>query len=464
MKVLHAASELYPLVSTGGLSSVVSALPAALERYENIETAVVIPFYGEIAPKIERIHWHEPLHTFLDEEFGIGSAKVDGLKVFLVTKKEYFAREGIYGSDSGHSWPDNPERFSFFSRAVAALAFSELFQPDLIHCHDWQTALVPVYLRQGGIPVVLTIHNLQFQGRFQRGSWAAAALPETLYTIHGLEFWGDWNCLKGGIVFADRVTTVSPGYAKEILTPQFGCSLDGVLREHSSKLAGILNGIDTDVWNPSTDSSLPGNFGPGEMSGKKICKRALERETGLDPYPEGLLLGMVSRLTEQKGIDLVIDAAEHIVNSGHRLVVLGTGESWAEEALKQTALKYPGRISAVIAYDDRLARLIFAGSDGYLMPSRFEPCGLGQMMAMRYGSVPLASSVGGLADTVDEKRGFPFSGGPGGFISSLNTMGDAFRNSRKWSWYRRRCMKADFSWKDSVSKYADEYRKALELR
>jgi len=464
MKVLHAASELYPLVSTGGLSSVVSALPAALERYENIETAVVIPFYGEIARKVKRIQWHEPLHTFLDEEFGIGSAKVDGLKVFLLAKEDFFGRNGIYGADSGHDWPDNPARFSFFSRAVAALASSDLFNPDLLHCHDWQTALVPVYLRQGEIPVVLTIHNLQFQGRFERSSWAAAGLPDTLYSIQGLEFWGDWNCLKGGIIFADRVTTVSPGYAQEILTPEFGCSLDGVLRDHSSKLAGILNGIDPDVWNPLTDNSLPSVFGPGEMNGKKICKRTLERETGLEPDPDGLLLGMVSRLTGQKGIDLVIDAAERMVDSGYRLVVLGTGEPWAEDALKKTALKYPGRISTVIAYDDRLARLVFAGSDGYLMPSRFEPCGLGQMMAMRYGSVTIASSVGGLADTVNEKRGFPFEGDLQGFLSSLDRMGETFRQKRKWSWYRRRCMEADFSWRDSVSRYVDEYRKALELR
>lgn len=464
MRVLHASPEFYPLVSTGGLSSVSAALPAALKKYAGIETAVILPCYGEVAEKLSGITWHPPMKTFLNESFGLGSVVVNGLEVFLVAREEYFSRSGIYGENAGSDWPDNPERFSFFSRAVSAAALSEVFQPDIVHCHDWQTALVPVYLRSGGLPTVLTIHNLQFQGRFGRESWGAAGLPDTLYGIDGLEFWGDWNCLKGGIVFADRITTVSPGYASEILTPEFGCDLDGVLAEHSNKLTGILNGIDTELWNPASDGKIPANFRPGDLKGKKECKRVLELETGLDSEPEGLLLGMVSRLTCQKGVDLVIDSADRIAGSGCRLVVLGTGETWAEEALSEAALKHRGRIAAAITYDDSLARRIFAGSDGFLMPSRFEPCGLGQMMAMRYGSVPLVSAVGGLADTVDGNTGFPFTGELDGFALSLEKMADAWKDRRRWSWYRRRCMAADFSWENSVWKYAEEYEKALERR
>lgn len=464
MKILHASSELYPLVSTGGLSSVAAALPRALTRYAGIETAVVIPFYGQVAKKGLNIQWHSPLSTFLGEEFGIGSTDLSGLQVFFVVKDEFFKREGIYGAASGHSWPDNPERFSFFSRAVSAIACSDLLHTDIVHCHDWQTALVPVYLREGSIPTVLTIHNLQFQGRYGNESYSVSGLPGTLYNIDGLEFWGDWNCLKGGIVFADQLTTVSPGYAREILTEEYGCSLDGVLREHSGKITGILNGIDTDLWNPMTDKTIPALFGPGSMGGKSVCRNSLEKAAGFVPDPNALLLGMVSRLTTQKGIDLIIDAAETIAGAGSRLVILGTGEPWAEEALRETAEAYPGSISVTIAYDDRLARLIFAGTDGFLMPSRFEPCGLGQMMAMRYGSIPLVRSVGGLADTVDAKTGFSFSGGLSQFIASLNEMKEAWNQRRRWSWYRRRCMTADFSWKDSAAEFYKVYTRALENR
>lgn len=463
MRVLHASSELYPLVSTGGLSSVAADLPRALKQFAGIDTAVVLPCYGGVAEKCGSVEWQPPESTFLSEEFGIGLTRVQGLQVILVAKDEYFGRYGIYGENSGHSWPDNPERFSFFSRAVSRIA-SGYFEPDVVHCHDWQTSLVPVYLRNKPVPTVLTIHNLQFQGRFGKESWRSSGLPDSLYSINGLEFFGDWNCLKGGIIFADRVTTVSPGYAKEILTPEYGCSLQGVLREHSRKLTGILNGIDTGLWNPSSDPALPAVYRPGEMKGKSICKRFLEEETGLQPDSEGLLLGMVSRLTGQKGIDLVIKAADQIAESGSRLVVLGTGETWAEEALTGITQSHPGKISSVIAYDDRLARLVFAGSDGFLMPSRFEPCGLGQMMAMRYGSVPLVRSVGGLTDTVNEKRGFSFTGGLKEFLRTLGEMEKAWEDRRQWSWYRRRCMASDFSWAKSVKEYEEVYGKALENR
>jgi starch synthase len=256
---------------------------------------------------------------------------------------------------------------------------------------------------------------------------------------------------------------VSPGYAREILTPGFGCGLEGLLAESSGKLTGIINGIDTKLWDPATDGKIPARFSPGNMGGRKVCRRSLETEAGFPPG-RGLILGMVSRLTAQKGIDMILDSLGHMQDLGIRLVVLGTGEPWAEAALMEAAEEKPGSVSVRIAFDDHMARRIFAGSDGFLMPSRFEPCGLGQMMAMRYGSVPLVREVGGLADTVSPGQGFSFSGEAEGFPRALSRMAEAWGNSRRWSWYRRRCMAGDFSWKNSVEEYDQVYRKAMEKR
>jgi len=464
VNILHAATELYPLVSTGGLSSVVRALPDALNRRKDVSSAVIVPFYRILEERCPDVTWLLPGRTFLGEEFGVGLAELSGLRVIFVVKDELFRREGIYGPSPEESWPDNAERFAFFSRAVASLDFVEGFQPDLIHCHDWQTALVPVYLRSSDVPTVLTIHNLQFQGRFARDLYGATGLPDTLYSIDEMEFWGDWNCLKGGIVHADQVTTVSPGYAAEILTPVFGCELDGVLRKYSGKLTGILNGIDTDSWDPGNDPSIPATFCSGDMGGRRVCKRALKAEMGLSSPGNEMLLGMVTRLTPQKGIDIVLDSAGVILKAGCSLAILGTGDRWAEDALLDLSARFPGRIGVRIAFNDDLARLIFAGSDGFLMPSQFEPCGLGQMMAMQYGSVPLVRSVGGLADTVDRKHGFLFTGGTEDFSKTLGEMLDAWRNRRSWAWYMRRCMDTDFSWDGRIDSYMEVYRKALEQK
>lgn len=464
MNVLHCASEFYPLISTGGLGSVASALPRAQQKFSDLRTAVVLPWYGEIRDRCKGVEWLSPAVTFLGEEFGLGVVKVNGLRVFLVARDEYFEREGPYGPWPGASWPDNPERFSFFSRAVTAIAGSAVFPADLVHCHDWQTSLVPVYLRAGAISTVLTVHNLQFQGRFGSESWHASGLPDTLYSVDGLEFWGDWNCLKGGIVFADMVTTVSPGYAAEIRKEKNGWAMDGILRSHSRKLRGILNGIDTESWDPSTDPVIPARFKPGSMRGRKTCRSALERDSGFSRVPSRPIIGMVSRLTWQKGIDLVLDNLSHILKRGFCLRILGTGDEWAEEALQKAASNDPDRVSVTIAYDDVLARRIFAGSDCFLMPSRFEPCGLGQMMAMRYGSVPLVKAVGGLRDTVDRTTGFRFSGGAKSFRKAVDRMAKAWKDPRKWAWYRRRCMSQDFSWEKSVGQYEQVYEEALAKR
>lgn len=464
MKILHAASELYPLVSTGGLSSVVQALPTALNRRESVHSAVIIPCYGQVMKEYPEIQWCTPGRTFLDEEFGIGYLELDGLTVYLVGKDELFFRNGIYGPASDVSWDDNASRFSFFSRAVSSLGDIEGFTPDIIHCHDWQTALIPVYARNTDVRTVFTIHNIQFQGQFGQDVFHVTGLPESLYSVDALEFWGDWNCMKGGINFADRVTTVSPGYAREIMTGEFGFALEGILREASGKVTGILNGIDTDLWNPLTDPSIPAQFQKGRMQGKKVCRRELMRKMGLKGQDDSLLLGMVSRLTSQKGIDLILDSLDWMLNRRTVLAVLGTGERWAEEALLEAVAEHPGKIGVAVTYDDMLARLIFAGSDGFLMPSVFEPCGLGQMMAMRYGSVPIVRSVGGLADSVSERTGFLFSGGEKEFKVAHGEMMKTWENRKLWAWYRRRCMEQDFSWESRVDQYLKVYREALDVK
>jgi starch synthase len=461
MRVLHAASELYPLVSTGGLSSVVGALPEALNRVEDVQCSVIIPFYRDISPGSSGVEWLAPQKTFAGEVFGLARTVVSGVDVFLVAKDEYFDRNGIYGPTPETSWHDNAARFSFFSRAVASLSAVNGFAPDIIHCHDWQAALIPVYLREVDTATVLTIHNIQFQGRFPKSDFKETLLPETLYNVDGIEFWGDWNSLKGGITFADQLTTVSPSYAREITTPEFGCDLDGLLREHVQKLTGILNGIDSELWDPATDKHIYENYTLGRMAGKKSCRRALCSELGIKPSGNAPLLGMVSRLTFQKGIDLIVSGMDALMEMDFSLAVLGTGESWAESALAEEAAKYPDRVSVTVSYDDSLARRVFAGAEAYLMPSAFEPCGLGQMMAMRYGTVPLVRSVGGLSDTVTDDVGFSFVGNSDEFAAAMERLLDTWRTSRKWGWMRRRCMSRNFSWNSRVVGYLEVYRKAL---
>ena len=433
----------------------------ALNRSDDIHTSVIIPYYSGLKADSSEVEWLSPQKTFAGESFGLARTEVSGVPLFLVARDDYFHRDGIYGPTTESSWDDNAARFAFFSRAVASLTAIDGFVPDIIHCHDWQTSLVPVYLREVDTATVLTIHNLQFQGRFPHSDFASTLLPETLYNIDGLEFWGDWNSVKGGVMFADRITTVSPTYAREITSPEYGCDLDGLLREHSNKLTGILNGIDPVLWNPATDKKIARNYSIGDMGGKIDCKRSLCQELGIQPSDDAPVIGMVTRLTSQKGIDLVTEGMEMLMEMNFSLVILGTGDLWAEQALLKAAGKYPRRVSVTIAFDDARARRVFSGADAFLMPSVFEPCGLGQMMAMRYGTVPLVRSVGGLSDSVTSSTGFLFSGGFDEFIDALKALLGTWENKRRWAWQRRRCMKVDFSWDNRVNEYREVYRQAL---
>jgi len=459
VKVLFAASEVYPLASTGGLAAVVGELPAALNR-EGTDARVMIPFYGDIRGGTG-MSWLGAGKTFLGEDFGIAETTLpNGVAVYLVARDEDFARKGFYGPTPDSSWPDNSRRFAFFSRAVEASSAVTGFHPDVFHCHDWQTGLLPVYLRDSGRASVFTIHNMAFQGRFGPESWPSAGLPDSLFDPGALEFWGDWNIMKGAIVFASAVTTVSPSYAREIRTPRFGFGLEAVLEREKAKLTGILNGIDPGCWNPDDDPALPAHFCTGRMAGKKKCRAALIREAGLG-RSDGPLLGMVSRLTPQKGVDLLLDSLPGLLGRGMNLVVLGTGEAGYERAFRAAAASHRGSVAVRIDYSDSFARRIFAGSDLFLMPSVFEPCGLSQMTAMRYGSVPLVRRTGGLADTVDSSTGFLFEN-PGEFPGALDAVTSLWNSGPvHWAAMRKRSMEADHSWKNRVPAYLEVYSQAL---
>lgn len=462
LKVLFAASEVYPLASTGGLASVVAELPAALKE-QGLDARVMIPFYGDLEPGLE-IRWIGPGRTFLGEAFGIGETRLpNGVTVYLVARDEEFSRKGIYGPDPDSSWPDNPRRFAFFCRAAEASPPVTGFDPQIHHCHDWPTGLLPVYLDMGGRPSVFTIHNMAYQGRFGRESWPGAGLPDRYYSPGHLEFWGDWNMMKGALVHSSAFTTVSPGYAREIRTPGFGFGLETVIEERIRKFSGILNGIDPSCWNPRDDPALPAGYGTGAMEGKRRCRRELLKDFGLDDRG-GPVVGMVTRLTAQKGVDLVLDSLPLLTERGMTLAVLGTGESGLERAFKNAADRRPGSVGVRIEYCDRLARRVFAGSDVFLMPSRFEPCGISQMIAMRYGSVPLVRKTGGLADTVSEETGFLFESRDD-FPGALDAAAALWSHGpARWAVKRRLCMKADNSWSNRVPRYLEVYLRVLSGR
>lgn len=459
---MFAASEVYPLASTGGLASVVAELPAALGR-EGVDARVIIPFYGDLAG-IKGIRWIGSGRTFMGEDFGIAETSLPNrVKTYLVARDEAFSRKGFYGPTADTSWPDNFRRFAFFSRAVEASSSITGFLPDVYHCHDWQTGLLPVYLTGSSQASVFTIHNMAFQGRFGPESWDSAGLPDDFFHRDRLEFWGDWNMMKGAIVHASAVTTVSPTYSREIRTSRYGFGLETVLERFSGKLTGILNGIDPECWNPADDPSLKTPFGTGNMAGKMKCRAALLEEMGL-PGQKGPLVGMVTRLTAQKGVDLLLETLPGILGRGMSMVILGTGEFRFEQAFRSAAARYPGAVAVRIDYSDSLARRIFAGSDVFLMPSLFEPCGLSQMTAMRYGSVPLVRRTGGLGDTVTDETGFLFDS-PGDFPAALDRVMDLWNSGAgPWARKRHRSMNEDNSWKNRVPAYLDVYRHSLLAR
>lgn len=463
------SSEAAPLAKTGGLADVVAALPSALQSFGD-QAAVVIPRYGFIDLRgMRRVYDSLPVYLGLDRYDTAVYQATEGFPVYLVDCPPLYARKGLYGED-GDDYPDNHIRFAVFCRAALGVA-RNIFRCDILHCHDWQAGLVPALLKSlyatdptfFGIKTLFTIHNLGYQGLFPKTALVEAAIDPALYLPSGLEFFGKVSYIKGGIEFSDAIGTVSPTYAREIQTPELGFGLDGTLRARSKALYGILNGVDYREWSPDADPLLPADYSAGDLAGKVICKDQLLREFGLPLEAiDRPLIGIVSRFTEQKGADLIASAARGIVDAGAYMVALGSGEPEFEGLFRGMAADFPDRIAVKVGFDNRLAHLIEAGADIFLMPSRYEPCGLNQIYSLRYGTVPLVRATGGLDDTIDSETGFKFADySAEALLSAMREALAAFENPESWRERMRAGMQRDFSWTASAAQYSALYRGLL---
>lgn len=478
LQVLCVASEMFPLIKTGGLADVVGALPRALAPH-GVQVHTLLPGYPVVTGGLQDASEHAVWTDFFGGTARLLSGHGAGSPLFVLDAPHLFQRAGNpYLAANGHDWPDNAERFAALSSAAARIGWgdAEGYAPDLIHAHDWQAALVPAYLHYLGRGrkrprTMLTLHNIAFQGRFNSGIWNHLGLPEAAFAMEGLEFHGDIGYLKAGIHFADAITTVSPSYAQEICITSGGMGLDSMLRWRRSSLSGIVNGIDTTVWNPATDHYLAQTYDAARIAQRAPNKRAVETHFGL-PANDGMLVCMVTRLTSQKGIDLVVLALDAIVGCGARLVVLGSGDAALESALKAGALRHPDRVAVQIGYDEGLSHLLQGGCDAILVPSRFEPCGLTQLCGLRYGCVPIVSSVGGLADTVIDANfaalkakvatGVQFSSLTAeGLVDAVSSAESLYRQPAVWRAMQTAGMSADVGWDHSAADYAALYRSML---
>ncbi|MGA8013921.1 MAG: glycogen synthase GlgA [Candidatus Acidiferrales bacterium] len=479
MKILFVASEGLPYSKTGGLADVIEGLPRALQAAGH-EVVVLLPRYhgNKIASVLV-----SSVSVALGDKMrfpAIGEgAPVKGLRYFFVDDPAYFDRAQLYGDKTG-DYPDNAERYAEFSR-VAIEFMKRVWLPDVVHCHDWQSALVPLLLRTQhandpvvrSLPVVLTVHNLGYQGLFPPAAMKSIGLPDTLYTMDALEFYGKVNFLKGGLIFADFLTTVSRRYAKEIQTPEFGCGLEGVIRNRADRLVGILNGVDYGVWSPEADPLIAQNYSVHNLDGKKACKKDLLAAFRLpEENMDRPLIGIVSRFVDQKGFDLIAEIAGDLAKENLAVVALGAGQPEYEKLFKGLADKYSARVSVKIGYDNTLAHKIEAGADMFLMPSRYEPCGLNQIYSLRYGTVPVVRATGGLDDTIQnfavktqQGTGFKFDEYDGGaLLGCIRAALKAYRDPKVWHTIQANGMAKDFSWKASAAAYVTLYEAAKRAR
>jgi starch synthase len=478
MKILSVTSEIYPLIKTGGLADVTGSLPKALASL-GIETTSLIPGYRKVMGQLGNATTLMVFEDLLGARASLRHARVDGLELFVLDAPELFDRPGgPYVDEHGTDHPDNWRRFAALSLAAAEIAGGALpgWVPDLVHTHDWQSAMTSVYMRQHGCktPVVITIHNLAFQGQYPSALLPQLGLPPEAYSIDNLEYFGDISFLKGGLQTADAITTVSPTYAREILTPRFGMGLNGVLNERVSILRGIVNGIDLDVWDPATDPYLPQNFDSVGLRRKRENRQALLDRFGLDPDDRGPIFSAVSRLTWQKGLDMLAETADEVIHAGGRVIVFGQGDHAIEQALQETAARYPGRMAVHIGYDEPTAHLVHGGSDAVVQPSRFEPCGLTQLYALRYGCVPVVSRTGGLSETIIDANdaamsarvatGFQFHPvTTDGLRLALRRALHAYEEPKMWARLQNQGMKARFSWERSGQQYAAVYESLIRM-
>ena len=471
MKILFTGSEMDPLARTGGLGDVLEALPAVLAARGH-EVSVVLPCYRGLREGAR--------DTGVKIAVQIGGRRLpaeiwectapNGVQVFLVRRDEYFDRAGLYGAE-GRDFSDNAERFVWFSKAVVELARRIVPPPEIVHAHDWQTALVPVLVRERRLPfkTALTIHNLAYQGSFDAWDFGLTNLPGEYFGAKGVEFFGRLNLLKGGMLFADAITTVSGRYAREIQTPEQGSGLDAVVREQAHKLTGILNGADYKVWNPAVDTRLPERFSPEALAGKKACREALLAKCGLAASPRGPVFAIVSRLAEQKGIDLLLPLLDRLLADDVRLVILGEGDPAYERELFIASKRHAGRFAFRQSMDETLAHLIYAGADAFLIPSHFEPCGLSAMYSLKYGTLPIAHATGGLYESIQDYDPTNETGhGILFFDATPEALWDAiirakhyFADPAQWQALMLRAMRCDFSWAKAVPGYEAVYARIL---
>lgn len=473
MQVLAVASELFPLIKTGGLADVAGALPAALHVH-GVHVRTLVPGYPQVMEQLDA----RKSVAVIDDLFGgpaqLWSGRAAGLDLFVLDAPHLFARPGgPYADVAGHDYEDNWRRFAALGQVGARLARGDIagYRADLLHAHDWQAGLAPAYLAYGpahGVKSVMTVHNLAFQGQFGAEIFGALGFPPEAYSVDGLEYYGGVGYLKAGLKLADAVTTVSPTYALEIRDGEFGMGLDGLLRARTDTLFGILNGIDTEAWDPGTDAALVQTYRTGTAHVRSVNKAALRDRFGLDA-DDSPLFAVISRLTWQKGMDLLLPAIGDLVGMGAQLLVLGSGDPGIEGGMHHAAAAHPGRVAVKIGYDEALSHLIQGGADALLVPSRFEPCGLTQLYALRYGCVPVVARVGGLADTVIDANEAALQAGAAtgvqfhpvtqaALTDAIRRTIQLYRQPKVWKKLQRKGMKTDVSWTQSGLRYAELFR------
>lgn len=479
-KILFVASEAHPLIKTGGLADVAGSLPRALLKLGH-DVKILLPAYATLLSKINETSIKEVAKLYIDgHDIKLLQTRLPGsrVSVLLASMPQFSEREGNpYCGPDGSDWQDNYWRFFLFAKVAQAIALNQItldWQPDIVHCNDWQTALVPALLAQSAIKpaTVFTIHNLAYRGLFSHQAFAELGLPQAYWHHDKLEFYGQLAFIKGGLAFADAITTVSPSYAKEIQTPEFGCGLDGLLRLRTNELSGILNGIDTDEWNPGSDKLIHQNYNRRTVNQKVKNKTDLQAQLGL-PVSESIpLLGFIGRLVEQKGIDLILNQMNQLLLLDCQLVILGSGIAHYEQALVNIAQKHPNKLSLTLGYNEKFAHQIEASADIFLMPSVFEPCGLNQLYSLRYGTIPVVHAVGGLRDTVSEATQEGITDSSNGFVFSEATAEDlhhaikraliCYEKPAQWKKLQLNAMKQDFSWEKSATLYEEVYERVLE--
>ncbi len=476
MRILHVCSELFPLLKTGGLADVAGALPAALARH-GVEARVLLPGFPAVMAGLQNAIEVARLETFAGHVTLLQGMTEGGLELYVIDAPHLYDRPGNPYHDANQiAYADNPQRFAVLGWMAAMLGngFDAQWRPEIVHGHDWHAGLAPAYLAAMGQPAksVFTIHNLAYQGVFPASFHGELALPESFFDVNGVEYHGNLSFMKAGIFFADRITTVSPSYAAEITTPEQGCGLDGLLRGRSAVLSGILNGVDEAVWSPATDALIPARYSAARLTGKAKCKAVLQETCGLEVTSDKPLFAVVSRLTEQKGLHLVLADLEEITSRGGQVVVLGSGDAQMETAFSAAAAADPANVAVRIGYDEDFAHCIMAGSDVIMVPSRYEPCGLTQLYGLKYGALPLVRRVGGLADTVVDctlenladatATGMVFDEfSVQGFTQGIRRAFALWARPKDWKAVRAHAMEMDFGWDHAAGEYAALYRALL---